>query len=123
MKTTKTIIGIISMVLFVFITIQSCATGLSNALDDNLTDTSGAAGFFLALLMLIAGIVGVSTKNSKGGGITAGVFYLVAALIGFINLGTFGDLVIWSVLSLCFGLVFIIGSVVKKKPTQISSEK
>lgn len=123
MKTTKTIIGIISMVLFVFITIQSCATGLSNALDDNLTDTSGAAGFFLALLMLIAGIVGVSTKNSKGGGITAGVFYLVAALIGFINLGTFGDLVIWSVLSLGFGLVFIIGSVVKKKPTQISSEE
>ncbi len=122
MKTTKLVLGIISMVLFIFITFQSCATGLGNALEGNETDTSGSAGLFLAIFILIAGIVGVATRKSKGGGITAGVFYIVASIIGFANLGTFGDLVIWSVMSLIFGIVYILGSVLIKKPKELSNE-
>lgn len=122
MKIAKLVIGIISIVLFVFITIQSCAAGFVNMVEGNEMDTSGIAGFMLATLMLVAGIVGVSTRNSKGGGITAGVFYLVASAIGFINLGTFSDLIVWSVMSLAFGLVFIIGSALMKKPKVLSNE-
>lgn len=115
MRVTKLIIGIASMVLFLFITLQSCATGVVNVLEGNETDTSGAAGVMLAVSMLVAGIVGVSTRSSKGGGITAGVFYVVAAIIGFVNLGTFSDLIVWSVLSMAFGLFFIIGSALMKQ--------
>lgn len=42
--------------------------------------------------------------------------------IGFINLGTFSDLIVWSVMSLAFGLVFIIGSALMKKPKELSNE-
>ena len=72
MKTAKLVIGIISMVLFVLVAFQSCAAGLGNALADN-GEVSGTSGMLLAFCMLIAGIVGVATRKSKGGGIVAGV--------------------------------------------------
>ena len=121
MKTAKLIIGIISIVLFIIIMFQSCATGVVNALEGS-DDVSGSAGVLLAFSMLIAGIIGVAARKSKGGGITAGVFYVVASLIGFANLGTFGDLVIWSVVSLAFGIVFIIGSVRLKNAKKESAD-
>jgi len=111
MKTVKLIIGIISIVLFIIIIFQSCASGVVNVIDGNTEDASAGAGMFLGFTMLVAGIVGLATRKSKGGGITAGVFYLIAALIGFISLGTFTDLIVWSVLSLIFGVLFIIGSI------------
>jgi len=100
---------------------QSCATGVVNALEGS-DDVSGSAGVLLAFSMLIAGIIAVAARKSKGGGITAGVFYVVASLIGFANLGTFGDLVIWSVVSLAFGIVFIIGSVRLKNAKKESAD-
>ena len=122
MKTAKLVIGIISIVLFAIIMFQSCAVGMVNAIESNSDDASGGAGVFLAFAMLIAGIIGVATRKSRGGGITAGVFYIIAALMGFINLGTFGDLVVWSVLSLIFGIVFLAGSLKKKEAVTVSAD-
>nr|WP_264472805.1 hypothetical protein [Extibacter muris] len=48
--------GIISIVLFALISFQSCAAGLSNALEQN-NATSGTAGLLLAFIYLIAGII------------------------------------------------------------------
>ena len=107
MKTAKTVMGIVSIVLFIIILFQSCATGVGNVIEGNETDTSSSGGVFLAFLVLIGGIVGIATKNSRGGGIAAGVFYIIAALIGFTNQGSFGDLIVWSVLSLIFGVLFL----------------
>lgn len=115
MKTAKLIIGIISIVLFIIIAFQSCAAGLSNALLEN-GESSGSAGIIVAFFMLISGIVGISTRNSKGGGITAGVFYALAGIIGLGNYGSYSDLQIWSILCLIFALIFIIGSARMKKP-------
>ncbi|MDR0875822.1 MAG: hypothetical protein LBN12_06395 [Clostridiales Family XIII bacterium] len=119
MKTAKLIIGIVSIVVFVIVMFQSCATGVVNALESNATDASGGGGAVLGIIMLIAGIVGIATRNSKGGGITAGIFYLIGALIGFASLGTYGDLVVWSVISLIFAIVFIVGSVTMKNQTKL----
>lgn len=114
MKTARLIIGIVSMVLFFVIAFQSCAAGIGNALEDN-GESSGSAGFFVAICMLIAGIVGVCTRKSVGGGIVTAVFYAFAGLLGITNYGSFGDLAVWSVLSFLFALVFLIGSIVIKK--------
>lgn len=115
LKTAKLIIGIISIVLFIIIAFQSCAAGLSNALLEN-GESSGSAGIIVAFFMLISGIVGISTRNSKGGGITAGVFYALAGIIGLGNYGSYSDLQIWSILCLIFAVIFIIGSARMKKP-------
>jgi len=103
---------------------QSCAVGIVNGLESNTDDTSGGAGVLLAFAMLIAGIIGITTRNSKGGGITAGVAYVLSAIIGFAALGTYGDLVVWSVVGLAFGIVFLIGSfTMKKTPKYITPQE
>lgn len=121
MKTAKLIIGIVSMVLFLVIAFQSCAAGIGNALEEN-GETSGSAGFFVAIIMLIAGIVGVCTRKSVGGGFVAAVFYAIAGLIGITNYGSFGDLMIWSVVSLIFAAVFVIGSIMTKRNNANANE-
>ena len=113
MKTTRLVIGIVSMVLFIIISFQSCAVGLGNALLNN-EDTSGAAGIFLAFCMLVAGIVAVAARSSKSASIVAGCFYGLGGLIGVINVGTYSDLMIWSIISFVFAAVLIITGIVQK---------
>ena len=96
MKTAKLVIGIVSIVLFIFMAFQSCAAGMSNALEAN-GEMSGTAG-------LLTGILN-----------TAGGFYIAAAAIGFFNAGSYGDLKIWAVISLIFGIVFIAGTMKGKR--------
>lgn len=114
MKTTRLIIGIVSIVLFFVIVFQSCAAGIGNTLAEN-GESSGTAGFLLALCMLIAGIVGISTKKSKGGSITSGCFYALGGIIGIANVGSYADLQVWSVLSFIFAIVFILTGILQKE--------
>ena len=64
MKTSRLVIGIISCVLFLLISLQSCAAGIGNTLEEN-GEASGSAGFILAVCMLVAGIVGICCNNSR----------------------------------------------------------
>ena len=117
MKTAKLIIGIISMVLFLIIVFQSCAAGIGNALEEN-GESSGSAGFFLALCMLIAGIVGVCARSSaKGGFVTAGI-YALGGLVGITGYGSFADLMIWAVLCFIFAAVFTVDGILSKRQTK-----
>lgn len=110
MKTGKLVIGIISMVLCAVVTLQSCAAGLVNTVEEN-GEISGSAGFLLAVCMLIAGIIAVATRNGKKGGYVAGGFYLFGGLIGFAFSGSvYSDLPIWAGLCIIFGIICIIGS-------------
>ena len=121
MKTAKLVIGIISMVLFVLVAFLSCVGGFGYAFAV-FGDVSGCSGLLLAFCMLIAGIVGVATRKSKGGGIVAGVFYLLGGLLGIVNYGSFSDLAIWSVLCFIFGAVFILGSLKMKKADKSNTD-
>lgn len=97
MKVWKLVSGIISMVLFGLVVFQSCAAGVSNALEQN-GESSGTAGIIVAFLMLAGGIVSVATRKAvgKGGNIALIVLFGLAALVGFTNYGSYSDLAIWS---------------------------
>lgn len=114
MKTSRLVIGIISMVLFLIISLQSCAAGIGNTLEGN-GEVSGTAGFLLAMCMLVAGIIGVSARKSKVGSIVAGGFYAFGGLIAIANAGSYSDLEIWSVLSFIFAAVFILTGILQKE--------
>ena len=96
-----------------FVLFQSCAAGIGNAIAEN-GETRGSSGLVVAILMLVAGIVGLCTRKSRGGGITTGVFYAVAGLVGISNYGSYSDLMIWAILCFVFAAVFIIGSITMK---------
>lgn len=97
MKVWKLVSGILSIILFVIVTFQSCAAGLSNALEEN-GEVSGTAGVMVAAFMLAGGIVSIATRKSEknGGNIALIILFGLAALIGFTNYGSFSDLAIWS---------------------------
>ena len=63
MKVWKLVSGILSIILFVFVSFQSCAAGVSNALEAN-GEASGSAGIIVAILMLAGGIVSIATRKS-----------------------------------------------------------
>jgi len=117
MKNAKLVTGIICMALTSFVLFQSCAAGMYNALGDT-GEVSGSAGFILAILMLAGGIVQVVTRNSigKGGSIAATVLFLLAALLGFTNAGSYTDLNIWSGWCLILGIMNIISIKKNKNP-------
>ena len=119
MKVWKLVSGILSMVLFVLVAFQSCAAGVSNALEAN-GEVSGSAGIIVAILMLAGGIVSVVTRKSekKGGNIALIILFGLAALIGFTNYGSYSDLAIWSGWCLINAILAIVAIITGKKKTK-----
>ncbi len=115
MKTWKLVSGILSMILFVIVTFQSCAAGVANSLEEN-GETSGSAGVLVAILMLAGGIVSVATRNAekKGGNIALIVLFGLAALVGFNGFGSFSDLAIWAGWCLINAILAVVAIVTKK---------
>ena len=71
MKTAKLVIGIVSIVLALVMLFQSCAANVGSVLATAGTDMSGAIGTFAAILLIVAGIIGIAARKSKGGTIAA----------------------------------------------------
>ena len=67
MKTWKLVAGILSIVFFFVVMLQSCAAGVVNAIEDN-GGTSGSAGLIVGILILVGGIVSIATRKSTGKG-------------------------------------------------------
>jgi hypothetical protein len=120
MKIVKLVLGVISILVFGIGIILSLVNSFMSD-DIRITTETINLGSILVLafsaVFVIAGIIGIVTRKSKGGGITAGALYLFAALIGFVSLVGYSgltiwavDLVIWAVTAVIFGIVFIIGS-------------
>jgi hypothetical protein len=116
MKTWKLVAGILSIILFVVVTFQSCAAGVVNALEAN-GGSSGSVGVVVAILMLAGGIVSVATRRSvgKGGNITLIVLFGLAALFGFTGYGNYGDLVIWAAWCLINAVLAVVSLIKNNK--------
>ena len=114
MKTWKLVSGILSIILFAVVSMQSCAVGIGNTLQDN-GEVGGSAGIIVAILLLAGGIVSIVTRN--GGNIALIVLFGLAALCGFTMGGSYSDLTIWSAWCLICAILAII-SIVKKPKNQ-----
>lgn len=114
MKTWKLVSGILCIVLSLFVLFQSCAAGLSNAIQDN-GEVGGSAGLIVAIMLLAGGIVSIATRNGgKGGNIALIILFGIGALFGFALAGSYSDLVIWAGWCLiCAGLAAV--SLIKGK--------
>ncbi len=119
MKIWKLVAGILSIILFVIVALQSCAAGLSNALQEN-GEVSGSAGLIVAILMLTGGIVSIATRKSvkKGGNIALIILFGLAALVGFANYGSYSDLAIWSGWCLINAVLALVAIITGKKKVE-----
>jgi hypothetical protein len=125
-KVWKLVSGILSIILFVLVTFQSCAAGVANTLEEN-GEVSGTAGLIVAVCMLAGGIVSIATRKSggKGGNIALIILFGLAALVGFANAGSYADLTVWSgwcLINAVIAIIAIITGKKKKTDTTVSSE-
>lgn len=115
-STAKLILGILSMVLFLFVGFQSCAAGLGNALSNN-GESSGSFGFLVAFNLLVTGIIAVVCRRSAGrtpwiiSAVLLWLNYFYAKMFG----GSFSDLVVWGFLSYALGVFYLFSAVRSKK--------
>lgn len=116
MKTWKLVSGILSIVLSFFVLFQSCAVGLSNTLQEN-GELGGSAGLIVAIMLLSGGIVSIATRNSKkrGGNIAIIVLYGIGSLLGYSQMGNYGDLLVWATWCLICVILAIVASGKQKK--------
>lgn len=116
MKIWKLVSGILSMILFLLVAVQSCAAGMVNALENN-GGSSGSVGIFVGILMLAGGIVSVATRKSqgKGGNIALVILFGLAALTGFAGYGNYSDLVIWAFWCLINAILAIVAMIKNKR--------
>lgn len=116
MKIWKLVSGILSMILFVLVAVQSCAAGMVNALENN-GGSSGSVGIIVGILMLTGGIVSAATRKSqgKGGNIALVILFGLAALVGFAGYGNYSDLVIWAFWCLINAILAIVAMIKNKK--------
>lgn len=113
LATWKLVSGILSMILFLIVSFQSCAAGLGNTISGN-GEVSGSAGIIVAIMLLTGGIVSVATrKGGKGGDIALIVLYGIGAFLGFVLAGSYSDLRAWAFWCLVCVICAIV-SMVKK---------
>ena len=113
MKAWKLVSGIISIILFVLVSLQSCAVGLGNTING---EFGGSGGIIVAAMMLSGGIVSIATRKSagNGGNIALLVLFGIGALIGFSLAGSFTDLKIWAGWCAVNAVLAVVSIVTKK---------
>lgn len=113
-RTCRLVIGILSIVLFLVISLQSCMAGVANTIEGS-GRVSGTAGMILALCWLVAGIVGIAGRKHIPAVATASGFYFFGALMGMVDVGIYQDLIVWSALSLAFAMILLLAILLRKK--------
>ena len=115
MKTWKLVSGILSIILFVVVTFQSCAAGISNLQENG--EVGGSAGVLVAIMLLAGGIVSIATRNkeSKGANIAIIVLFGIGAAAGFSMAGSYKDLIIWAVWCLINAVLALVEIIKSKK--------
>lgn len=116
MKTFKLVTGILSIVLFIFVLFQSCTLQLFSDMS-GMGNTDGVSGAIVAICLIVGGIVGIATRNAPGrsGSIVCAIFYFLGAIVGLTCAGIFKDLQIWAVISLAFGILYVISAIKPQK--------
>lgn len=114
-KTTKLVMGILSIIFSCFIMFQSCAAGASNALKGS-KEKSGSVGLLVAILLLTGAIIMIATRNGgKGSSVACVILFLLGAIIGFPNAGTYKDLKIWAVYCIVLAMINLISVLTYKE--------
>lgn len=123
MKIWKLVSGIISIVLFTFVTFQSCAAGIANTLTEN-GESSGSAGIVVAIMLLAGGIVSIAVRNAgKGGNIALAVIFAIGAIVGFSMAGSFVDLNIWAGWCALNAVLAVVDIFISGKNKKVQEEK
>ncbi|MDR2551948.1 MAG: hypothetical protein LBD31_02110 [Treponema sp.] len=116
----RMIIGIATIVLVFLMQLKSCAMFAGEDMDSASSETEIAAGiinYVASFFFLIAGIISIVCRKSKGGAIAAGAVYLLCfVLTAATDFSYSGEMGFFSFLSFAFAAVLITGGILQKNP-------
>lgn len=123
MKTWKLVSGILSIIIFVIVSFQSCAAGVVNSVEGN-GGNSGSVGFICGALILSGGIVSIVSHKSvkKGGNIAIIILFGLCAIMGFTGYDNYKDLVVWSIWAAVNAVLAIIALMKNNKNNKKSND-
>jgi hypothetical protein len=104
--------GILSLILGLMISLQSCAVGIGGSiLDEESATQGGSVGFFVALLFFIGGAFSFALPK---------VSMVVMIIAGFLGIAAgsttvYSDMTVWGVVALILAVLNYFGSREKKK--------
>lgn len=107
LSTARMVIGIVMLVFSTLVIFQSCSAGLYN-ITTNSKNSDGIIGVLFAFFMIITGIVGIVTRNTKKWHVPYFIG-LAMCLVGFSTSwynGIFRDLKIYGWVIMILGLVY-----------------
>lgn len=121
-QTAKLIIGILSFVLFAFVSFQSCAVSLATSLGSG-DSIAGSCGIISALCFCVAGIIAIVARKqgTKTINYVCAGFYWAVYFFSRFGMDDYPDLELWGYISFAFGCVFILTVAKTKKEKLISS--
>jgi len=94
-STLRLVLNILSIAIAVFAAYQSMIVRITEAILSN--GYSGTIGFIVALLMITGGIVGIAMLKKQAGMKACIIIFGIAAILGILCCGTFGDLRIYGI--------------------------
>ena len=124
MKIWRLVAGILSIIMSVIVSLQSCAVGVVDAVEES-DSTSSGSGILVAILMLAGGIVSICVRKGKGkgGSIALIVIFGLAALLGLTGAETYGDLSIWGGWCAINAVLALLSLIFGKKKTEAVEDK
>ncbi len=106
--TAKIVLGIISLVLFAFISFQSCVVRIGESLSGN-GEVGGSFGVIVAFNLLVTGIIAIAARKTS-----SKVPWIISVVLLWFNYfcakmfaGSYSDLVIWGFLSFAIGVFYL----------------
>ncbi len=100
MKTAKFVSSIVAIAL--------AAAGICYELATHASNLSGISCWLVAVLMIVAGVIGIVTLASKPWTIAATVIYAAAGIFGVVKSFKYSGLLIESIVSLVIAVIFLI---------------
>lgn len=98
----KKFIGILSVLLSGLVIFEGITSGSGNVLS-NSRGVITTGGIILVISMLVAGILTLTSQNSRRILIIAIALFISSGITGLANISMYVDLQIWSILNLIFG--------------------
>lgn len=81
MKDIRLIIGIVTIMLFVFVAFQSCGAYTTVKSSNGI----GNIGIIISFVALIAALICINTRDAYSGAFISAVFYALAGFLGLFN--------------------------------------
>lgn len=118
----RTITSALSIILSIFVSVQSFLVGLGNTLTQS-GESSGLSGLFVAVIMFTAALTGLITRKSEKGAPPVAVcaLFWFCFFIARIGAGSYSDLKFWGLLDYFFGCIFLFSAMRTRKQYVISA--